>query len=113
MRVLLIVAILLGPATLAPAQQRPDFPYKAYVTAKDVYVRSGPSTNYYPVAKLNAGVRVTVVGEESGWLAIVPPPDCHSVIDATYVDRDRDKRGVVNGNRVNVRAGSNGVTAKL
>jgi uncharacterized protein YgiM (DUF1202 family) len=80
--------------------------YIGEVTGNNVYVRSGPSENYYPVTRLSAGARVTVVDEENGWLGIVPPEGCFSLVDATYVDRDRQGPGVVNGQRVNVRAGS-------
>lgn len=80
--------------------------YVAEVMGDNVYVRSGPSTNYYPVTKVSAGARLTVVDEENEWLGVVPPDGCYSLIDATYVDRDRADHGVVNGQRVNVRAGS-------
>ncbi len=43
------------------------------ITGDNVYVRSGFSTNYYPVTKLNRGKEVTVVGTEFGWLKILPP----------------------------------------
>jgi len=85
-----------------------DFvPFVAEVTADTLMVRSGPSRNYYPVTKLNEGDRVQVVGEESGWYAVVPPDDCFSLISRDYVDADATGRtGVVNGNAVRVRAGS-------
>jgi len=84
----------------------PQFePYQGKVTGDDVYVRSGPSQNYYVVARLSAGNRVTVVGQDHGWLAIVPPTGCYSLIDESYVDKAGDV-GVVNGDNVRVRAGS-------
>ncbi len=77
------------------------------VTANNVYVRSGPSTNYYEVAKLDAGQRVRVYGEEPDWYAIAPPEECFSVIHENYIDVDASgDSGTVNANNVLVRAGS-------
>ncbi len=85
-------------------------PYVGEVTGDSVYVRSGPSTNYYTVGKVNAGQRVTVLDEKESWVGIAPPAGCFSLIDVRYVDRDRDPTvGIVNGERVNVRAGADGV----
>lgn len=75
-------------------------------TSSQVHVRSGPSTNFYPVLRLSPGDRVNVVGEESGWYAIEPPPGCFSLISKHYVDVGANGEGVVNGNAVRVRAGS-------
>jgi len=83
----------------------PGLPYSAEITGSAVQVRSGPGTNYYPVAMLNRGARVTVIAVEPEWLGIVPPEGCFSLIAEQYVDRDRDPSvGIVNGDRVNVRA---------
>ncbi len=91
-----------GTPPVAAAGER----YVGEMTGDDVYIRSGPSKNYYPVMKLSTGNRVTVVGSEAGWVAIVPPAGAFSLIDANYVDRGDGKLGIVNGNNVNVRAGS-------
>jgi len=77
------------------------------VTGTDVYVRSGPSTNYYEVAKLNAGDRIHIVRENHDWYAIRAPQGCFSLIHKNFVDVDASgKKGVVNGDAVLVRAGS-------
>ncbi len=76
------------------------------VTAESVNVRSGPSANYYVAARLAAGTRVQVVREENEWYAIVPPVGCYSLISKDYVDLGADGNGVVNGNAVRVRCGS-------
>ena len=89
--------------------QKPAVPKTGYVgevTTNDLYVRSGPSTNYYPVTKLNAGARVRVIDREGDWLGIVPPPGCFSLMADAYIDTGGGKRGVVNGDNVRVRAGS-------
>lgn len=76
------------------------------VNDNDVYVRSGDSLNHYPICKLNAGDRVTIVGERGNWLEILPPASTFSLISADYVDTPDNKTGIVNGNNVRVRAGS-------
>jgi len=82
-------------------------PFTGEVTVEELNLRSGPSTNYYVVARLRAGDRVTVVGEESGWYAVQAPPGCYSLISTDYVDLDAGgKTGVVAGDNVRVRAGS-------
>lgn len=76
------------------------------VNADAVYVRSGPSTNHYTICKLSAGDRVSIVGEQGGWLEILPPQDTFSLISGDYVDSADERNGVVNGENVRVRAGS-------
>ena len=76
------------------------------VTGNDVYVRSGPSTNYYPVMRLRAGDRVVIVAKRPAWVGIAPPKGAFSLVARQYVDPDGENKGVINGNRVWVRAGS-------
>ena len=76
------------------------------VTGNDVYVRSGPSTNYYPVMRLRAGDRVVIVAKRPAWVGIAPPKGAFSLVARQYVDPDGENRGVINGDRVWVRAGS-------
>lgn len=80
--------------------------YIGEITGNDVYVRSGPGRDYYPVMKLQAGARVQVLREYFGWAEIVPPEGAFSLIHRNYVDVGPGKLGVVNGDRVIVRAGS-------
>ncbi|MFH0983071.1 MAG: SH3 domain-containing protein [Planctomycetota bacterium] len=96
-----------GGWSMAEAPGKPAFePYVGEVTIRTLNVRSGPSTNYYVVTRLNQGARVHVVGEESGWLAITPPRGCFSLIAAEYVDRGEGDTGVVNADNIRVRTGS-------
>lgn len=83
-----------------PAQRR------GRITADAVYVRSGASQNHYPVTKLNAGDVVVIVEEQEEWFGIDPPKGAFSLVSQEYVDTTDGVRGVINGNRVNVRAGS-------
>ena len=79
---------------------------EAEVNANDVYVRSGPSMNHYTICKLAAGTRVSVLAERGVWYEIAPPPGTFSLISGQYVDTVDNKTGVINGNNVRVRAGS-------
>ncbi len=66
--------------------------WQGEVTGNDVYVRSGPSANHYPVCKLNAGVRVTILSQTGDWYEIQPPAGVFSFIHGDYVDT-ADNRG--------------------
>lgn len=102
------VGLVLGLAGLAAAQTTQPAVRGAQqgkIKGDNVYIRSGSHTNYYPVTKLNRGDPVTVVGEEYGWLEILPPAGTFSLIEKTYVDRDGDT-GKLNEER-RVYAGSN------
>ncbi len=76
------------------------------VTGTDVNVRSGPSANYYVVTRLSAGHRVMILDRRPSWVAIAPPKGAYSLIAREYIDPDGENKGVVNGDRVWVRAGS-------
>jgi uncharacterized protein YgiM (DUF1202 family) len=86
----------------------PSFPYVAEITADSVYIRSGPGTNYYTCGKLNKADRVKVVSTQFGWSRIVPSPGCFSWISMPHVSIDPDNPavGIVTGDYVRVRAGS-------
>ncbi len=97
--------------TPAESQQGPALPYIAEINADDVYIRSGPGTNYYFCGKLNTGDRVRVVGTKFSWSQIVPPEGSFSWISKQYVEADAaDKAtGTVTGDAVRVYAGSDAV----
>ncbi|HUW84001.1 MAG TPA: SH3 domain-containing protein [Phycisphaerae bacterium] len=97
---------VLALGAVAVAQTPGEFPYVGEVTANDVNARSGPDTNYYPTMRLQAGARVTVTGEKFGWLRVEPPPGSFCLIAKEFVELDRNGSGVVSGDNVNVRAGS-------
>ena len=107
-----LLMLVLSGAVYAQSETEPQAEpaapagYIAEVTGDDVYVRSGPSTNYYPVVKLDAGSRVRVLDRSADWLAIEPPDGCYSLMAEQFVDTGDGVRGVVNGNNVFVRIGS-------
>ncbi len=114
-----IIVCLVGLAPVGFAQEAvsagdvneaaiPSFPYVAEITADSVYIRSGPGTNYYSCGKLNKADKVKVVSSQFSWSRIVPPPGCFSWISKLYVsiDPDNPAGGIVIGDYVRVRAGS-------
>ena len=73
--------------------------YEGVVTGTNVYVRSGPSQESYPCAKLDTPARVTVVGQLDTWLKIMPPEGCFSVVAKNDLKLDpTGKTGTVVGN---------------
>lgn len=106
--ILSVSAVVSCGMAVQSSAQVPDKPMLglAEVTASDVYLRSGPSLNHYTITKLNAGDRVTVVGETGEWFEIAPPVGVFSLISGDYVDTADEKTGMVNGDNVRVRAGS-------
>ena len=83
-------------------------PFLAETTGNDVYIRSGPGTNYYHCGKLQKGDKVQVVRTQPGWSCIVPPPGCFSWIAMQYIsiNLDNPTLAIVTGNGVWVYAGS-------
>jgi hypothetical protein len=83
----------------------------AEITGDDLYVRSGPGTNFYYCSKLSKGDKVKVVGKQFSWLRIVPPPGSFSWISMQYVSIDpaNPSIGTVTGDKVRVYAGSDHV----
>jgi len=102
-----MVALATGLVSAQPSAS-PAKPVLGFgeATGNDVYVRSGPSANHYPVCKINAGIRVTVVGETGEWLEVLPPDGTFSFVSGDYVDSPDGRQGVINGDNVRVRAGS-------
>ncbi len=106
-RAMLLLCIA-GICATAGAQSsgESEKPWIGVVSGTNVYVRSGPGSNYYPCTKLNYPDKVTVVKVREAWLEILPPSDCFSVISTQYVKPDEGGRtGTVSGDKVHVRAG--------
>ncbi len=98
-------------STDANAVAAPSFPYVAEMTGNDVYIRSGPGTNFYDCGKLYKGDRVEVVSTQFGWSRIVPPAGSFSWISMQYISVNLDNTtiGIVTGDGVGVYAGSDNV----
>jgi len=86
----------------------PSFPYIAEIIGDNLYVRSGPGTNFYHCGKLNKGDKVKVVSRQFSWSCIVPPAGSFSWISMQYVKIDpaNPSVGTVTGDNVRVYAGS-------
>jgi SH3-like domain-containing protein len=89
----------------------PAFPFLAEITSDDVYIRSGPGTQYYNSGKARKGDKVKVVSNKFSWLQIVPPAGSYSWISKQYVqiDPQNNTSGTVIGEAVRVYAGSDEV----
>jgi uncharacterized protein YgiM (DUF1202 family) len=107
------------PAVLSPAPsfgqeiQQPEVEnaksaFLGQINSNAVYVRSGPSENFYPTVKLDKGTPVTVVGIKYNWLKIEPPKGSFSYVGKAFVQRHgAGSDGVVDPvASPNVRAGS-------
>ncbi len=96
----------------APAIAEPEmnqFQFSAMVNADNVYVRSGPSENDYPVVKLNMSGMVIVVGNKFDWMKVLPPEGTYCLVGKAWIDKRGD--GTVgrvrdDATNVNVRIGS-------
>ena len=95
----------------ANALNLPAFPFLAEITGDDVYVRSGPGTQYYNCGKARKDEKVKVVGNKFSWLQIVAPTGSYSWISKQYVqiDPQNNTSGTVIGEAVRVYAGSDEV----
>jgi len=68
-----VIAALLVAAISQTARAADAFPYVAYVTQNETYVRSGPGGDFYPTGQLSAGYAVEVYRHDGdGWCAIRP-----------------------------------------
>ena len=67
---LLVVFVGLIILSVSTACGEQAFPYKAYATADEVEVRSGPGEDFYPTDKLQKGETVEVYRRDAGgWCA--------------------------------------------
>lgn len=58
-----------------------QFPYVAFVTSTNAFVRSGPSERHYPTSSLASGAAVEVFRHDSdGWCAVRPPHNAFSLV---------------------------------
>lgn len=103
-----VTAALICACCTAVVQAKDVFPYTAYVTTNDVYVRSGPGENYYPTEKLDRETPVEVYRHDpGGWYAIRPPEGSFSWVAADYVEPVDGDYARITGDRVAARVGSN------
>ncbi|HLA85019.1 MAG TPA: hypothetical protein VJL29_09505 [Thermoguttaceae bacterium] len=113
MRPALFPRLLLGCLTAAmtlcvsPARGEPTFPYKAYITADDVYIRSGPGKDYYPTDKTKSGQLVEVYRHDpGGWCAIRPPQRSYTWVATRYLEPAGRRLARITSPEVAARVGS-------
>jgi len=83
------------------------FPYKAWIMANDVYVRSGPGQTYYPTDKLQEGDEVEVYRHDpGGWYAIRPPEGSFTWVSGKFLTQGGNNLAVVTEDGVAARVGS-------
>lgn len=81
-RGLIVIAALFVAALGQTARAADAFPYVAYVTQDETYVRSGPGGDFYPTGQLNppvtpsrsTGMTATVGGDSPGGRKLLPRP---------------------------------------
>lgn len=101
------LAAALGLIAFSAHAGEQQFPYKAYINADDVHVRSGPGPTNYPTQKLQAGQEVEVYRHDpGGWYAIRPPEGSFSWVSARYLKDEGDNLAGVTGDNVAARVGS-------
>jgi hypothetical protein len=94
-------------ASRSPLFGEQSFPYKAFIAADEVYVRSGPGQNYYPTDKLAKGQEVEVYRHDpGGWCAIRPVEGSFSWISSQHAKIEEGNLAVMTDNNVSARVGS-------
>ena len=107
MRLLLAACVCCGLAAPQPVRGEQGFPYKAFINANEVYIRSGPGQSYYPTDKLKIGQEVEVYRHDpGGWYAIRPAAESFSWVSARFLKPGEDNLAVVAEENVAARVGS-------
>lgn len=107
-QLMLILGIATSCFSASPSSaEELTFPYKARIVSDNVYVRSGPGSNYYPTDKLRDGEEVEIYRHDpGGWYAIRPPRGSFSWISSRFLKLGRDGLAEIVGDRVSARVGS-------
>ena len=107
MRLLIAALFCCSVLLLSPANGDQSFPYRTYVAAADVYVRSGPGQNYYPTNKLKRGAEVEVYRHDpGGWCAIRPVDGSFTWVSSRFLKPTEDNLAVITEDGVQARVGS-------
>lgn len=105
MIILLIGGILLsGVAGEIQASEDIEFPFTGIISANNVNIRAGASTNFEILGQLNKMDKVRVEGRSYRWYKIILPEQAQCFINKDYIYR-RGKEGIVSADNVNIRAG--------
>jgi SH3-like domain-containing protein len=105
--VFIALFIPLAGSSFAPVFGQQSFPYKAFIAADEVYVRSGPGQNYYPTDKLAKGQEVEVYRHDpGGWCAIKPAEGSFSWVSSRFAKIEEGNLAVITEANVSARVGS-------
>lgn len=100
----------LGLLLACAVGQAQTTPHDSTVVVPEVEARGGPSPEFYATGKLRQGQTVSVVGEENGYLAIVPPVGSFCWIENRVLKvNPTGKTAIVDIDDVPVRIGSDQV----
>jgi SH3-like domain-containing protein len=105
----LLAAALFGCCAAIPsfASGEQTFPYRTYVAADEVHVRSGPGQNYYPTSKLKRGAEVEVYRHDpGGWCAIRPVEGSFTWVSSRFLKPTEDNLAAITEDAVQARVGS-------
>ncbi len=89
------------------------FPFLAQVVRPSVNVRSGPNINFSRVDQLRQGDEVVVVAKSYEWCKIRLRATSQAFIRADYIQVLDEHHGIINSDKVNVRAAANVEAAVL
>lgn len=106
--VLICTSVLLPACIFFPAQalaKTSTFPFLGEITADNVNVRAGQSANFERLIQLNMSDQVVVLDSQYSWYKIRLPKQAKAFISKKYVQILVDDRGIVLGDKVNVRSG--------
>jgi hypothetical protein len=107
MRLLFVLVACCCTTMAVPALAQQSFPYKAFVNANEVYVRSGPGQSYYPTDKLAIGQEVEVYRHDpGGWYAVRPVEGSFSWVSVRHLAPGENNLAMVVEENVAARVGS-------
>jgi len=104
----LIAFLFLGTFCLCQRAygQQELFPFVAEVTSKTVNIRAGQSKNFETLDKLKKGDLVIVLEHEFSWYKVKLHKTAKSYISNQFIQEVGEDKGIVIGNRVNIRGGA-------
>ncbi len=103
-----IAVFLCSQALLAsPISGEQQFPYRAYVIADEVYIRSGPGQSYYPTDKLKQGQKVEVYRHDpGGWCAVRPVEGSFTWVSGRFLQPIGGNLAKITDEGISARVGS-------
>ena len=101
--IVLVMSVIVYSNCLAAVEEK--IPEAGFVKNNDSNVRAGDNVNFEILCKLKKGDAVKIIDKRYSWFKIVLPKKAHLYIKNDFVDISEEEQGVVNANRVNLRAG--------